>query len=287
MGDNIKPFLTYEEQIKKIKSKKFIIDNEDEIITFLKTKNYYRLSAYYKPCLDKGGENTSFKKVIDAYEFDMKMRAILFEIIEEIEIFWKAQISYSFSEIRGATAYLNEDNFNNFCRFDEFMTHINEIKGKYSKDLVIKHHIENYNDEIPMWVIIEFFTTGMVSKFYYDMVAQDRKAVVRNVYGSDFSESQLASWLKCFTELRNKVAHFTRLYNWSFKSIPAYPKECTFKADETLFTQIMMLKFLYVDDNKWNNVFLVKLQSLVEEYENDIELSCVGFKANYLKRLQK
>ncbi len=45
--------------------------------------------------------------------------------------------------------------------------------------------------------------------------------------------------------------------------------------------------FLFVFDIKCYNVFLVKLQSLVEEYENDIELSCVGFKANYLKRLQK
>ncbi len=138
-----------------------------------------------------------------------------------------------------------------------------------------------------MWVIVEFFTTGMLSKFYSNMVTQDRKAVARSVYGSDFSDGHIISWLKCFTDLRNKVAHFTRLYDWSFASEPKYPRELTYGADNTLFTQIVVLKFLYRNDDKWNNVFLVNLESLIIEYEKYIEFKKIGFKSNYLKRLKK
>lgn len=40
---------TYEEQVELIKDKGFIIENDSNCIHFLKTANYYRLSAYYLP----------------------------------------------------------------------------------------------------------------------------------------------------------------------------------------------------------------------------------------------
>ncbi len=49
----------------------------------------------------------------------------------------------------------------------------------------------------------------------------------------------------------------------------------------------MALKFLYKDDNKWNDYFLIQLENLISEYLDSIELKRIGFKPNYIKRLKK
>ncbi len=94
MSRELKPFQTFEEQVEKIKAKKFEINNEEELLDFLQMVNYYRLSAYFKYYSYK---NLDFNNVRMLYEFDMRIRSLLFQVIEEIEIFWKTQISYMFS----------------------------------------------------------------------------------------------------------------------------------------------------------------------------------------------
>ncbi|NMX12571.1 Abi family protein [Mobiluncus mulieris] len=66
-------------------------------------------------------------------------------------------------------------------------------------------------------MIIEFFSTGMLSFTYADLKRQDRKRIARAAFNT--GDQQLESWLRAFTELRNKCAHYTRLY---FGVLPLY-----------------------------------------------------------------
>lgn len=43
-----RPFHTYEEQLKKLKSRRLIIDDDEEVIKILKRKNYYDIINGYK-----------------------------------------------------------------------------------------------------------------------------------------------------------------------------------------------------------------------------------------------
>ena len=62
----IKSPKTFDEQMKIIKEKGFIIDDEESCIEFLKQANYYRLSAYFLPFRKTDGtyyENINFNRI--------------------------------------------------------------------------------------------------------------------------------------------------------------------------------------------------------------------------------
>ena len=60
------------------------------------------------------------------------------------------------------------------------------------------------------------------------------------------------SWLRCITDLRNRCAHYSRLYDWSFTALPKMPKESVAPQNRKLFSQILVLKRLYPDKKEWN-----------------------------------
>ena len=102
---------TFEEQLSLLKSRGLIIDNEDKCIEILRSTNYYRLSAYllpFKQSDDTFFSDTTFEKVYRIYEFDRKLRALLFSVIEEIELFLRTQLAYHSAHTYGALGYLDE-----------------------------------------------------------------------------------------------------------------------------------------------------------------------------------
>lgn len=76
---------TFAQQVEIIKEKGFIIDNDTECIGFLKQANYYRLSAYFLPFRKKDGtyfSNINFHRIQRIYEFDSRLRGVLFNYNE-------------------------------------------------------------------------------------------------------------------------------------------------------------------------------------------------------------
>ena len=67
------------------------------------------------------------------------------------------------------------------------------------------------------------------------------------------------------------------IYYWSFPAMPKMPNAYDYIADRKLFSQLLMLKFLYPDNKKWDSKFIAALKALIEEYEKDISLKHIGF----------
>ena len=89
--------------------------------------------------------------------------------------------------------------------------------------LVVTHYERKYDGLYPLWVIVEFFSLGMLSYFYSDLLRDDKKMIARALGCK--SDEKLESWLRCLTDLRNRCAHYSRLYYWNFTSIPLLYKE--------------------------------------------------------------
>lgn len=49
------------------------------------------------------------------------------------------------------------------------MKHVNTCINENQRTLVVKHHIANYDGHFPIWVLIEYFSIGMLSYFYRDL----------------------------------------------------------------------------------------------------------------------
>lgn len=274
---------TFAEQLALIREKGFIISEKQErgCIEFLQKTNYYRFSAYFLPFRKKDGmffPNIAFTRVQRIYEFDSLLRGLVFLIIEDIEINLRTQLAYYVAHKYGALGYLSEEMFSKKHDMEKFAGKVEACIEENAFTLVVKHHKDIYDRQFPIWVIIEFFSIGMLSYFYKDMITEDKKAIAAKF--NTISKS-LESWLRCLTDLRNKCAHYSRLYYWTFTAMPAMPKNSTVIADRKLFTQLMVLKYLYPLPGKWNSKFIISLKAMIEEYSKEISLKHIGFPNNW------
>lgn len=204
-----------------LKSRGCSIEDESFCLQKLQEINYYRLTAYFLPFKKKCGnyqQNTSFKNVIKIYDFDKSLRHILFSCIEEIEIFLKSNIAYYHAHKYGSLGYRKKDNFSERHNHSKFIELINKEIENNKNVLFVKHHLEYYSGEFPLWVLMELFTFGMLSHFYADLKTADKKIISRNLYQTIPKYTE--SYLRCCTDLRNICAHYGRLYYRIFPAIP-------------------------------------------------------------------
>ncbi|MBS6580742.1 MAG: Abi family protein, partial [Clostridiales bacterium] len=146
----------------------------------------------------------------------------LSRIIEQIEFYLRTQISYRLSFEHGALGYLNAITFNFHHNDEIFKEKIAACIADNKLTLVVKHHNQKYGGKFPLWVIIEFFSMGTLSYLYADLLTPDKKQIAATSFNT--SADCLQSWLRCLTDLRNRCAHYSRLYYWIFSAVPKTPQ---------------------------------------------------------------
>lgn len=279
---DVKSPKTYEQQVEIIAGKGFLVDDKESCIAFLNRANYYRLSAFFLPFQNREGlyyQEIPFKRVQRIYDFDCRIRAILFQAIEQIEFYLRTQFSYFTAHKYGTLGYLDDSIYSKNHNSIAFSQKIEQCIKENHRTPVVKHHLEKYNGNFPIWVVIEFFSIGMLSYFYSDLRSKDQKTIARESFHS--FPACIKSWLRCLTDLRNRCAHYSRLYYWIFPAIPQMPKGCTYVADRKLFSQILMLKYLYPESADWNSHIAISIETLIKEYLPDISLKHIGFPENW------
>lgn len=278
----LKRATTFVEQVQCFKDKNILINDEEECKNFLNLVNYYRLSAYYLPFKNSDGKckyPVPFERIKKIYEFDQHLRSLILEVIEDIEIYMRTQMAYHSAHMYGPDGYMLSSTYNEKHDHAAFTAHIASCINENSKTLVVKHHMANYDGKFPIWVIIEFFSIGMLSHFYRSMQTSDKKAIAKMLYNT--SHFVLESWTRCITDLRNKCAHYSRLYYAIFPAIPKMPKEEEYKPTRRLFAQLVMLKHMYPVKDTWNACFVNSLEDLLCEYSPHIELEHLDFPPNW------
>jgi len=278
---------TITEQLIILKSRGLIITDEDKCLHFLQSVNYYRFTAYLLPFKqpdDTFLSETTFENIYSIYEFDRKLRALIFSIIEEIELHLRTQLAYYFAMKYGNLAYLESGYYNNRHDHDKFLQSIQTVLRTNSTTPVVRHHNLKYGGSFPIWVIIEFFSTGNLSHFYSDWLVDDKKAFAKTIFNTSYPF--LDSWMKCITVLRNRCAHYSRLYYSLFTDMPRIPSKIDFKCTGRVFDQLLMLKLMYIHGENWNSRLVVPLDALVNEYAGSISFDHIGFPRNWKKLLE-
>ncbi|MDR0910663.1 MAG: Abi family protein [Spirochaetaceae bacterium] len=286
---DVKPFLSLEAQIEKICSRGCTINDKNQAMAVLSRINYYRFSAYFLPFKQADGSykiGTAFAKVYGMYEFDRRIRGVVFQAVARIEVLMRSRIAYLYAENYGPLGYLDAQNYSskwhNHAKFLEQIK--NEIRQN-RKVLFVKHHIKKYDNQFPLWVIVELFTFGMLSKFYADLQTPIKKKIARSV--GAYTPEKLSSWLRCCTELRNICAHHGRLYFRRLSSAPAGFTDISAKDQHTLFTMLRVIKNLYPERKSWNTEVVERIDALITDYQDCIQLRHIGFPADWKKQLEQ
>ncbi|MCM3190275.1 Abi family protein [Bacillus subtilis] len=271
-----KVFKTHEEQLEILKERGLYIEDEDEALLILKRINYYRLTGYmlFMKKNDEFYSGSSFRQAVRMYEFDEKLRRILLGVVEYIEITFRAKLAYYFSETHGPLGYQNSENFEFEETHQEFMSYLRDKITK-SRELFVMHHKKQYGSQLPLWVAVELFTMGMLSKFYKNMKTEDQKVIAKNVFG--INPGVLSQNLQSITILRNTCAHYSRVYNKKFSAggvkLPTKIKNSLNKDKLAAFFYIFKNMLPEIEWKRFFNAFNV----LVDEYDDVVQYKHMGF----------
>lgn len=284
---DLKKALTYDEQVSRLQEHDLIINDRAHAVSILKKVNYYRLSAYGIG-LSKPGDKDHYEDgiTIDAiyrlYCFDSRLRNILIHVIEQLEIQLRTQISNYLGVEYGPEGYMDAANFTQKNTKDGSSIHTITI-DKFKQECVhqknipfVKHHLLTYNGRFPIWVAIELFTFGNLASLFDIMVPDDKKAISA-LYNT--APDYLNSWILALVEIRNICAHYGRLYNLPLKQSPfLYKENRRFRIGtiNKLFPAIITIRRMLQSDERWRD-FAIELEALMDEYNDVVKLSFIGF----------
>jgi abortive infection bacteriophage resistance protein len=230
-----KTFLTYSEQIYKLKNEKnLIIDDESYAVEMLKQVGYFKLIGGYKHLFKnktthKYKDNTHFYDIVGLYTFDESLREINMKYILKAEQQLKSLISYYFCDKYGDTnaAYLTKSNYN-YTTYRNRQDTDKLVKMLYDNYISRKTdypYIEHYkikHGDLPLWVLINALTFGNISKMYR-LLPQGLQISISKNYRS-LNEKKLGQIITVMTKFRNACAHGERFFTYrTTDSIPDLP----------------------------------------------------------------
>lgn len=263
-----KPFLTYEQQIEKLREeKKLTIEDEDYAILLLKRYSYFALiSGYKKPFKQSDGtyqENTSIRDIHALYLFDDALRSIILGKILIVEKHVKSLISYSFCEEYGSSqqSYLDVKKYNytpkNQEGIDKLVFKLQTIVDGPKDYPYIQHQKDTYQN-IPLWVMVKALPMGSISKMYSYLEPKIQSKVSQEY--PYVNEQELSRMLDILSRVRNVCAHNERLYNYVYKKgaikdsyihkVLSIPQRGTVykKGKSDLFAVLISLKYLLLEE---------------------------------------
>jgi abortive infection bacteriophage resistance protein len=251
-----KPWLTINDQLAKLSSRGMQVSDEARALDYLERIGYYRLSGYWydfrlrsaycpldektggkpkkvrieRPVLDEFKPGTRFQDAVDLYVFDKKLRLLVLDALERIEVALRVDLSHRLGE-KDLFGYLKPALFH-----DNFAVKINPATGltlhhdwlsKHaglivrSRETFMTHNKEKYGLPVAIWVACEVWDFGCMSTLFSGLQTADQNAIARS-YGVEDGRV-FASWLRSLNYLRNVCAHHSRLWNRNVVDAPKLP----------------------------------------------------------------
>lgn len=302
----LKPFKSFEEQLRLLLDRGLMVENEEQALTTLRRLGYYRLAGYFYPLRVFVGEGhprrdafvdgASFSLVVSLYEFDKTLRLLVLDAIERIEVAMRVAIAYRLgklhSEAHLEAKYLDARFFQ--VRNGEPSKHgvwcekLFKALNRSSEDFA-QHHLSRYDGRMPIWVAIELWDFGMLSFFYQGMAYKHREAIAKEIGG--LTADQLVTWLRTLNFLRNVSAHHSRLWNRSVTEVPRMPSahaapllahvaasDAQYRLYGALACIRYLLHFIHADVG-WHNKLVAHMQQFPQTPL--LNLSAAGFPKNW------
>lgn len=225
-----KPPLSIAEQIDLWTKRGLSIPDLPRTRRYLTVISYYRLSAYTLP-FQKGTPDhdfkpgTGFDDVLDLYVFDRRLRLLILDAIERIEVALRARMTNVLAENHGAHAYLKKQIFDSRYEHDWLIQQIEKKYNGIQAETFLQHYRSKYDDPKlpPIWMVMEILTFKEVSLLFTNLRLKEDKKAICDLW--DLPDTVLRSWFRALSDLRNVCAHHGRTWNREFGSRPMVPKK--------------------------------------------------------------
>lgn len=221
--DYTKKPLTLDEQVARLKQRGLVFDDESEAIAYLFNISYYRLRAYTYPFQENGEgvehnftrKDIHFKDIIDLYCFDRRLRSLIFNAIEKIEVAVRTKIIQIYAESTDNSHWYDNESLYRFD-YEDLMKHIEADVNRSNEDF-IKHYNSKYNNPPmpPSWMALEVVSFATLSRLFQSLKSDSHKKYITEQFGLK-KVAILENWLHAISNLRNCCAHHSRVWNRRF-----------------------------------------------------------------------
>ncbi len=216
-----KPPLTFQQQINLLQKRNMRIEDVPAAINILSKISYYRLSAYWYPFRSRNNSGqitdhfingASFEEAVNRYELDRKLRLLILDAIERIEISLRTKLTYHLAHQYGAYSHTDAHNFHLRFAHAEWLAELESKEASRSREEFIRHFKNNYHGfpRLPVWIATEVMSFGLLSKLFGGLQHQDKRIIAKTY---NLHHKTLADWLHVLTYIRNICAHHGRLWN--------------------------------------------------------------------------
>jgi len=277
--------------IRLLKNRGLSIPDEERAVSYLNNIGYFRLSAYYYPLLQNPKNDRVFKTgstfnmILDMYRFDRKLRILLFNEIEKIEVAFRSAMSNWVSDKIGDIFWMTAPkHFNNSSFFSKRLAIIESEFEKSDEDFIL-HFRNNYSNPYPpAWMIAEIIPFGVLCKTFNDLKYKSIQKKIANYFALPLPV--FSSWTISLVSLRNLCGHHNRTWNKEIQinshnlNHPVYPWINPATTDmRRIYFRICIIKYLLFTVSP-NNTFTQKLLSLLADYPT-IDIRAMGFPVDW------
>lgn len=232
-----KPITSTLQQYAALQSKGLTFTDQKSAIRRIESVGYYRLKAYLLPFRDVSKENkpfylgSSFDDVWQLYEFDEKLRTLVFSLVSKIEVGVRARINHAIvAAAQNPFWYIDSEVFGHGNA--DYSTTVGKVRAIFlnSQEEYALYYKSNYYNEFckflsdmpPGWVAIELMSFGNLSA---TLKSIDEKFITAfnldRVASRDLGVSKfrkLCNWISVIHEVRNHCGHHGRLFNRNLKA---------------------------------------------------------------------
>ena len=282
-----KPYSSPEQIVQLLKKRGMLIEDESQVVNYLMNIGYHRLSAYIYPFYKHPKEDwvlkdgTTFKQALMLYRFDKKLRILLFNEIEKIEVATRSILAnIGCQELNDKYWITKPEYFANADKFNQTLAVIEKELASSKEDFVEdfrRNYIEKYP---PAWMITEVLSFGNLNYIYSNIASNQLMKRIAGQFG--LKPQVFTSWLKVLANLRNMCCHHARVWNRDFMLNPAEPRKMSYTWIDTskidkkrIFYRLCIIRYFLASVSPNNNLN-EKVVELLDLFPS-IDIVAMGF----------
>ena len=279
-----KPAKSPADLVQQLKQRGLAIADEARAERYIDNIGYYRLSAYMYPFLAEPKtahqykSGITFDRVLRLYRFDKKLRVLLFNEIEKIEVAFRAAVVNTITDRTGDIFWMTNPSYVNAGT----LALIQREYAHSTEDFIVHFKNTYSNPYPPAWILSEILPFGNITWIFRNLSPAHKKAVAKKFF---LHAPVLESWMNVVTLTRNSCCHHARVWYKVNSIIPNNMSGMTrpwidpATDKRRAYYIICMIKY-FLDIISPNNDFKDKLQALFASFP-EIDLNAMGFNTNW------
>jgi abortive infection bacteriophage resistance protein len=237
---------SYSDQLQILKDRGLLIDDEPRALADLERIGFYCLSGYWYPFRQLKAQpvglayresefidGSKFEDAVALYAFDKSLRLLALDALERIERAIRVDVAHLLGKHDSFAQYTPSLFHGNFARRaishgrnagrTEHAVWLDRYEGlvhQNRRQAFVAHNLTKHG-KLPIWVAIEIFDFGALSRLFAGMQFNDKSRIAAK-YGLATGR-ELEQWLRSLNMIRNVAAHHSRLWNMNVLELSPVP----------------------------------------------------------------